>query len=365
MSQPFDDALEWAAGAAVYECDSRWDVETEATRQFAGLTPEQVDEVIRRWWDRVSLPDIREERAAMKSDREIKTRHQVFDGMDAFVLARTGDEWTEARLRAELRDNYPDDAWRRNYAINFTWRLARDRRRRERQWEEIEQLLDSLPPDLTRDGAAERLLRAFPDADIDLHLDDWEGRQLLKVEQRRESLEERKRLHSFEVEVEELRRRAPAPGAFNVVVIGTARGLLLPRRAEIIALLSVLPAFRAADADGVRGALERAEHIEPEVVATEVSQDDAIHLKRVLERHGARVKIEHAATVRIGPTREPIPAAVRREVWRRDEGKCVDCGSRERLEFDHIIPVSKGGSNTARNIELRCESCNRHKYANI
>jgi hypothetical protein len=63
--------------------------------------------------------------------------------------------------------------------------------------------------------------------------------------------------------------------------------------------------------------------------------------------------------------REPIPESVRHEVWRRDEGRCVDCGSRERLEFDHIIPVSRGGSNTARNLELRCESCNRSKGATI
>jgi HNH endonuclease len=70
----------------------------------------------------------------------------------------------------------------------------------------------------------------------------------------------------------------------------------------------------------------------------------------------------HAVTI---PVRQPIPAHIRREVWRRDEGRCVDCGSRERLEYDHIIPVSKGGSNTVRNIELRCEPCNRKKAANI
>src|SRR6188472_695736 len=46
-------------------------------------------------------------------------------------------------------------------------------------------------------------------------------------------------------------------------------------------------------------------------------------------------------------------------------GRCVDGGSRERLEYDHIIPVAKGGSNTARNIELRCEACNRRKAATI
>jgi len=61
------------------------------------------------------------------------------------------------------------------------------------------------------------------------------------------------------------------------------------------------------------------------------------------------------------PSRTAIPEDVRHEVWRRDGGKCVKCGSRERLEFDHIIPLSKGGNNTARNIELLCESCNRAK----
>jgi 5-methylcytosine-specific restriction endonuclease McrA len=63
--------------------------------------------------------------------------------------------------------------------------------------------------------------------------------------------------------------------------------------------------------------------------------------------------------------RRAIPERVRNEVWRRDEACCVDCGSRERLEFDHIIPISKGGSNTARNIELRCEICNSRKRARI
>lgn len=66
------------------------------------------------------------------------------------------------------------------------------------------------------------------------------------------------------------------------------------------------------------------------------------------------------------PVRRPaIPERVRAEVWRRDQGRCVDCGSRVRLEFDHIIPLSKGGSNTARNLELRCEACNRRKGASI
>jgi 5-methylcytosine-specific restriction endonuclease McrA len=65
------------------------------------------------------------------------------------------------------------------------------------------------------------------------------------------------------------------------------------------------------------------------------------------------------------PRREAIPERVRHEVWRRDRGTCVQCGSRARLEFDHIIPVSRGGSSTPRNLELRCEPCNRRKGARI
>ena len=60
-----------------------------------------------------------------------------------------------------------------------------------------------------------------------------------------------------------------------------------------------------------------------------------------------------------------ISQEVRDKVWNRDGGKCVDCGSNENLEFDHIIPHSKGGANTYRNIQLLCEKCNRSKSDNI
>ena len=74
---------------------------------------------------------------------------------------------------------------------------------------------------------------------------------------------------------------------------------------------------------------------------------------------------DSVATKEAKHKREPIPEDVRIAAWRRDEGKCVQCDSNERLEYDHIIPVSKGGSNTVRNIQLLCETCNRQKSDSI
>lgn len=63
--------------------------------------------------------------------------------------------------------------------------------------------------------------------------------------------------------------------------------------------------------------------------------------------------------------REDIPEHVKMYVWQRDKGQCVQCGSKQNLEFDHDIPVSKGGSNTERNIQILCGKCNREKSDKI
>src|SRR5207237_2725730 len=52
-----------------------------------------------------------------------------------------------------------------------------------------------------------------------------------------------------------------------------------------------------------------------------------------------------------------IPQDVKTAVWQRDQGKCVQCGDSSYLEFDHVIPFSKGGSNTIGNIQLLFRRC--------
>lgn len=62
-----------------------------------------------------------------------------------------------------------------------------------------------------------------------------------------------------------------------------------------------------------------------------------------------------------------IPAAVMREVWDRDQGRCAHVGPKGRcndagfVEFHHVIPYAMGGRPTAGNIELRCRAHNAHQ----
>lgn len=102
------------------------------------------------------------------------------------------------------------------------------------------------------------------------------------------------------------------------------------------------------------------------------SEERKLKIKHAVLRHDkafARMRREIQAFENIeradGARRERISEAVRLFVWQRDQGKCVQCGRSEKLEFDHVIPIAKGGSDTERNIQLLCEQCNRSKGANI
>lgn len=61
-----------------------------------------------------------------------------------------------------------------------------------------------------------------------------------------------------------------------------------------------------------------------------------------------------------------IPTHIKLEVWKRDGGKCVQCGATDELHFDHIVPFSKGGTSLkAENIQLLCARHNLVKSAHI
>lgn len=61
-----------------------------------------------------------------------------------------------------------------------------------------------------------------------------------------------------------------------------------------------------------------------------------------------------------------IPTEVKKEVWKRDKGKCVICGETKNLHFDHELPFSKGGTSlTAKNVRLLCIKHNLQKSDKI
>ncbi|HSD19949.1 MAG TPA: HNH endonuclease, partial [Anaeromyxobacter sp.] len=92
-----------------------------------------------------------------------------------------------------------------------------------------------------------------------------------------------------------------------------------------------------------------------------------------IEKHGKRrgavapVRKAKRAVPSADPTKATatIPAEVRREVWRRDGGRCAfiaadgrRCNSRWKLEIDHIHPEALGGSSTVDQLRIACRAHN-------
>ena len=63
-----------------------------------------------------------------------------------------------------------------------------------------------------------------------------------------------------------------------------------------------------------------------------------------------------------------IPREVQFRVLKRENQICRECGRSvqdEDVEFDHVIPYSKGGSSDESNVRLLCKTCNRKRGANF
>lgn len=90
---------------------------------------------------------------------------------------------------------------------------------------------------------------------------------------------------------------------------------------------------------------------------------EVFKFKLVLIDDAANLPVQPPVTLSKGRL---IPSSVKLEVWRRDRAACVQCGARDELHFDHIVPVAKGGTSiTAENVQLLCARHNLEKSAKI
>jgi len=90
-------------------------------------------------------------------------------------------------------------------------------------------------------------------------------------------------------------------------------------------------------------------------------------LSRLEARRFALTKKAGADPPEGGSTGRHVPAAVRREVFRRDGGRCrfvnsegARCSTCTLLEFHHVHPYARGGAASLANIQLMCRTHNAH-----
>jgi hypothetical protein len=80
-----------------------------------------------------------------------------------------------------------------------------------------------------------------------------------------------------------------------------------------------------------------------------------------------------AGAIISAPPLKPVRSSSRRSlgiqkvtsVLIRDDCRCVRCGAREDLTIDHIVPVSKGGTDWIVNLQVMCRSCNSKKGVKV
>lgn len=105
-----------------------------------------------------------------------------------------------------------------------------------------------------------------------------------------------------------------------------------------------------------------------EIELVEQFRGEEPEIDRALEMvDAARVRAAHKAASK--PKRREVQANYNRwfvHVGRRDGFYCAHCkSSGNDLQIDHIIPISKGGTNERENLQLLCKDCNGAKRDKI
>jgi len=80
------------------------------------------------------------------------------------------------------------------------------------------------------------------------------------------------------------------------------------------------------------------------------------------EFEGVKVAAKYYRRIQVNRN---VSVRTRHQILERDGFRCLDCGASPSngalLEVDHIVPISKGGSNDPSNLRTLCSECNRGK----
>lgn len=102
-----------------------------------------------------------------------------------------------------------------------------------------------------------------------------------------------------------------------------------------------------------------------DLVDYKILRDDQRSVFRYVLRLSNREGMSKTISVNIEHTRL-ISSEIKKIVWKRDQGKCVICGSNKNLHFDHDLPFAKGGTSlSAKNVRLLCMTHNLQKSDKI
>ncbi len=86
----------------------------------------------------------------------------------------------------------------------------------------------------------------------------------------------------------------------------------------------------------------------------------------ILEEANVDIENNVMHVSKLKPRSRIISSDIKRIVWERDGGKCVQCGATDELHFDHDLPYSKGGSSiTVDNVKILCARHNLTKSDKI
>ncbi len=168
----------------------------------------------------------------------------------------------------------------------------------------------------------------------------------------------------------------PDHGCSPAIARRASRATLEPVSADTYSLRATVDSAFKKDLDQLKALLA---HKFPEGDLGSVLREA---VQSALEKHGKRKGAVEPSRKRKSPPpeeravdedarpssrgRAPIPAAVRREVWKRDGGQCAwrsedghRCGTAWKLEVDHIVPAAFGGPSTIDNLRLACHAHNQ------